>query len=59
MICYKDRTYCNRSTCKDFNKCDLALTKEVIASAHSAGLLISVSDYNNCFEKVNETEDGD
>ena len=29
MFCYKDRTFCKESTCKDFNGCPSALTDKV------------------------------
>lgn len=29
MICYKDRTFCTKRTCKHWDTCDRALTEEV------------------------------
>jgi len=28
MICYKDKTFCNLSNCKDWNGCHRAFTEE-------------------------------
>jgi len=33
MMCYRDKTWCPFSECNKFNKCDRALTEEVLKDA--------------------------
>ena len=57
MICYKDKTFCEFSNCKTWDKCDRALTKPVQAAAQkwwgkkSGAPICLFSDKPDCFVK--------
>jgi hypothetical protein len=57
MLCYKDKTYCTDTTCKDFETCEDACTEEVIKSAKNFGLPLSLCKMK-CEEKYNKQKDG-
>ena len=58
MICYKDKTFCHYFLiCKNGNKCDKALTKEIINDTIKSELHISrYTDFPDCFKTIKTQE---
>jgi hypothetical protein len=50
MMCYKDRTFCDREDCKKFNKCGSAATKAISDGAERAEMPLSLASFEDCFE---------
>jgi hypothetical protein len=56
MLCYRDKTFCSFSDCKEYNRCHRAITQEVKDGANRIGLPICrFVEQPDCFQEYSRS----